>query len=134
MVVNPVKEESFMKNIKVLWLQLLFFALVAVAIPCTAGSGGPASEGWELIESGALLIDVRSTEEFSEGHIEGAINIPHDQTDALAEAIGPDPQRSVVLYCGSGRRAGLAAEALQERGYSAVHNAMGYKDLLETRP
>jgi phage shock protein E len=93
-----------------------------------------AEQGWQYIQAGALLVDVRSGEEFAGGHIEGAINIPFDQVDALVEALGPDHDREVVLYCGSGRRAGIAADALRERGYTGVYNATGYGELQATQP
>ena len=88
-----------------------------------------AQEGWERVENGALLIDVRSAAEFEGGAMPGAINIPYDETDALAEAIGADHDRPVVMYCGSGRRVGIAIEALEERGYRNLYNATGYEAL-----
>lgn len=90
--------------------------------------------GWTLINAGALVIDVRSPGEFSEGHVDGALNIVHTDIDALAAAIGPDLDRSVVLYCGSGRRSGLAIAGLEELGYEALYNATGYDALQATQP
>lgn len=93
-----------------------------------------AEQAWTLIKDGALVIDVRHPGEFSEGHLEGAINIEYTDTAALAAAIGEDRGRPVVLYCGSGRRAGLAIQSLEEHGYSGIFNASGFEALLETRP
>jgi len=102
---------------------------------CTAFAGNEdVAEGWNRIRDGALLIDVRTAQEFEAGHLDGAINIPFDQVDALAEAIGDDKGRSVVLYCRSGRRSGIATEALTRRGYAKVFNAGGFKALLAARP
>ena len=92
------------------------------------------AEAWRLIDDGALVIDVRSPEEYADGHLDGAVNVPHTETEALAAAIGGDHDRAVVLYCGSGRRAGIAQAALAERGYSAVHNGLGYQALEAARP
>ena len=66
------------------------------------------------------LIDVRTPEEFAEGHIAGAINVPLDGFDPAAL---PDPQGAErVLYCRSDRRSGEAAEQLAEAtGETAVH-------------
>jgi phage shock protein E len=86
------------------------------------------------IEDGALVIDVRSEEEFQEGYLPGAVNVAHHDTDALIELIGPDSDRVVVLYCGSGRRAENAKLALEAAGYSEVHNASGLDALLATQP
>ena len=93
-----------------------------------------ARAGWALIGEGALLIDVRSAEEFGQGHLAGAINIVHTDLDALAAAIGQEHARRVVLYCGTGRRAGLAVEQLEQRGYRGLFNATGYDALLATQP
>lgn len=93
-----------------------------------------ARQGWALVEDGALVIDVRSPGEFSGGHVDGALNIVHTDIEALAAAIGPDQDRSVVLYCGSGRRSGLAIAGLEELGYTALFNATGYDALQATQP
>jgi len=104
--------------------------------PVLAGGGDPeaARQAWPMIQNGALLVDVRSEEEFAEGHLDGAINIEWDQTDALIAAIGPDKQRQVVFYCRSGNRVGKSITALQARGYSQIFNATGLEALLETKP
>lgn len=98
-----------------------------------SGDLDAAREGWQRIHEGALLIDVRSTKEFEDGHLEDALNIVHTDIDALAAAIGEDHDRSVVLYCGSGRRAGRAQSALEERGYTGIFNASGLDALQATR-
>lgn len=66
------------------------------------------------------LIDVRTPEEFAEGHLEGAINIPLDGFDPAAL---PDPGSAErVLYCRSDRRSGIAADQLADAtGRNAVH-------------
>ena len=93
-----------------------------------------AREGWELINQGALLIDVRSSGEYEGGHIEGSLNIPHSEIATLADAIGPEKDQAVVFYCRSGGRAGRAQEALEDLGYTGIFNASGYDALLATRP
>ncbi len=87
-----------------------------------------------MIESGALLIDVRSAGEFEVGHIPGSVNIPHTEIETLAQAIGPGLDRSVVFYCASGRRAGRAQEQLKQLGYTGLFNASGYDALLASKP
>jgi phage shock protein E len=98
------------------------------------GDATKAAVGWERIQDGALLIDVRSAKEHEGGHIEGSLNIPHTDIDALTEAIGPELDRSIVLYCRSGRRAGRAQDQLESLGYSNVYNASGYDALEATKP
>ena len=70
-----------------------------------------------------LLLDVRTPDEFAAGHIPGAVNIPHDQVAARLGEIPKDDE--VVLYCRSGRRAGLAAEVLASRGYTKLAHLKG---------
>ena len=73
----------------------------------------------------ALLLDVRSREEFAKGHVPGAVNIPHDE---LAGRLGELPggkDRALVVYCESGRRAGRAESLLAEQGYSNLHHLEG---------
>ena len=98
------------------------------------GDPEKAKQGWELIEQGALVIDVRTTEEYEAGHLEGALHIPWEQTDELMAAIGEDKQRKVVMYCGSGGRVGRAIEALEAEGYEGLFNATGYDALEATKP
>ncbi len=117
------------------------YALVAaltiwLIIPAMAGPGDPeaAKQAWPMIQSGALVIDVRTKEEFADGHLDGALNIEWDQFDALIAAIGDDRQREVVLYCRSGNRSGKSLTELQSRGYTHLFNATGYETLLATKP
>ena len=98
------------------------------------GDATKAAVGWERIQDGALLIDVRSVKEHEEGHIEGSLNILHTDIDALTKAIGPELDRSVVVYCRSGRRSGRALDQLKSLGYSNIYNATGYDALEATQP
>ena len=85
-----------------------------------------------LIERGVPVIDVRSVEEVEEtGMIGNAVNIPHTDLQALMDFIGEDSDRAVVMYCGSGRRVGLAIEELRQRDFHGMVNAGGYDDLQE---
>lgn len=73
---------------------------------------------------GAAIIDVRTPEEFSAGHIEGAHNIPLDQIDVALKVI-KDPNAPLYLYCRSGARSGSATKFLQSKGYANVTNMGG---------
>jgi rhodanese-related sulfurtransferase len=74
-------------------------------------------------DASLLLLDVRTPEEFAAGHIPGAVNIPYDQVAARLSAIPKNDE--VVLYCHSGRRAGLAAEVLAANGYTKLAHLEG---------
>jgi len=106
----------------------------ALAAPPVKGDIAAATQAWEMIANGALLIDVRSAEEYAQGHIEGSINIPHTEVDRLAELIGDDLARPVVVYCRSGNRSGQAESALEKLGYTGVFNGTGFEALQATRP
>ena len=77
-----------------------------------------------------VWIDVRSAEEFNEGHLQGAVNVPHDQIASQIAHISPDKTAPVNLYCRSGRRAEAALQELNKMGYTNVTNHGGYQDLL----
>lgn len=75
--------------------------------------------------SAGLILDVRSAEEYAEGHIPGAVNIPHDQLGSRLNEIGAHWDKEVVLYCRSGKRAGVAAGILQSAGFSRLRHLTG---------
>jgi len=70
-----------------------------------------------------FVLDVRAPEEFVTGHVPGAVNIPHDQVGARLAEVPKD--KDVVLYCRSGRRAGMAAEVLAANGYTRLSHLEG---------
>jgi rhodanese-related sulfurtransferase len=67
-----------------------------------------------------LILDVRTPEEFAEGHVPGAINIPYDQLGSRLAEISSHKGKDIVLYCRSGKRAGIAANTLQTAGFSQL--------------
>ena len=75
-----------------------------------------------------LILDVRSPEEYKEGHVPGAINIPYDQIDSRLAEIGSYKNKDVVLYCVSGGRAEKAANILQSAGFSKLQHVDGDMD------
>ena len=79
-------------------------------------------------ETDYIIIDARTQEEFDEGHIEGAIMIPEYEIKKKAESLLPDKNHLVLVYCRSGRRSKIAAEALVELGYTNVKEFGGIID------
>jgi phage shock protein E len=79
----------------------------------------------------AVIVDVRTPEEFASGHIDGALHKPHDQIDAGITALLPDKSQHIILYCAKGGRAGKAKATLEGLGYTNVENGGGYKDMQE---
>ena len=78
-----------------------------------------------------VWIDVRSAEEFNAGHLQDAVNIPHDKIVEGVKAIGSDKDAPINLYCRSGRRAEAALTELKKAGYTNVTNHGGYEDLVK---
>ena len=68
------------------------------------------------------LIDVRSPEEFSEAHADGAVNIPVDEVSQKISEITQEHDADIYVYCRSGRRAGVAQQVLNGMGYRKVTN------------
>lgn len=120
---------------------ILLVAVVGIAIGGflafdKARASGPEREvaAWQLIDNGALLVDVRTPAEFAAGHLEGAINISHEQTLARIAEYGSDKSRSIVVYCRSGNRSGIAEGLLVGHGFTNVHNGGGYEGMLAAKP
>ncbi|BDD03777.1 rhodanese-like domain-containing protein [Aureibacter tunicatorum] len=80
-----------------------------------------------VAEKGAIVIDVRSPEEFKAGHVEGSKNIPLGEISTKAAMI-KSWDKPVVLCCLSGGRAGQAKQVLESEGVE-VYNAGGWKNL-----
>ncbi|MBS5085397.1 rhodanese-like domain-containing protein [uncultured Haemophilus sp.] len=78
-----------------------------------------------------VWIDVRSAEEFNAGHLQNAVNIPHDKIIEGVKALGSDKDAPINLYCRSGRRAEAALTELKNAGYTNVINHGGYEDLVK---
>ena len=89
------------------------------------------SPGTSVADDSTLVIDVRSAEEYAEKHIEGAINIPETEIAEEIENYTTDKSTPILLYCRSGRRAGIALEILTEMGYTNVQNIGGYEQAEE---
>ena len=73
---------------------------------------------------GAILLDVRTPQEYREGHIPGSQNVPLQSIDLAADLVG-DQDVPLLVYCYSGARSGQAAAALRQMGYTNVKNIGG---------
>ena len=118
-------------------MKKLFTAVLsaaAIAVPFFASANtAPQTEQSAVQPEKAkgIWIDVRSAEEFNAGHLQDAVNIPHDQILARIQAVSPDKNAPVNLYCRSGRRAEIALNELKNAGYTNVTNHGGYEDLVK---
>ena len=79
-------------------------------------------------EEGYIILDAREQDEYDAGHIPGAILIPYTQIEAKASEMLADKDQLILVYCRSGRRSKIAAEALVELGYTNIKEFGGILD------
>jgi phage shock protein E len=81
-------------------------------------------------QTNAIWIDVRTSDEFNAGHIEGAAHIPYEEIALRIGEVTTDKNANIRLYCRSGNRSGIAQQTLQAMGFSNAVNEGGYEALL----
>ena len=81
-----------------------------------------AEQAKEIMDTqeGYIILDTRTQEEYDESHISGAILIPYDEVTERAEGVLIDKDQLILVYCRSGRRSKIAAEALVKLGYTNI--------------
>lgn len=82
------------------------------------------------VSQGAILIDVRSNQEFREGHLQGAINIPDFEITKRIEKEIPKKNQLIVLYCQYGGRSRKVLNQMKRLGYTNVYNLYGGIEML----
>ena len=89
-----------------------------------------AEQGKAMLDedSTIILVDVRTTEEFQEEHIPGAILVPIDELETLAPEMMPDKEATYIVYCRSGNRSATAAQQLVDWGYKNIYDMGGIID------
>ncbi len=105
------------------------FAAFALSLSACQASGStsasarqsetPSAKAHRLVQSGALLLDVRTPGEYGGGHLDGAVNIPVDGLEGRLAEVGPK-DKPVVVYCASGHRSGIASRILRNAGFTQV--------------
>ncbi|HEX8123868.1 MAG TPA: molybdopterin-synthase adenylyltransferase MoeB [Solirubrobacteraceae bacterium] len=79
-----------------------------------------------VLGNGAVIVDVRETEEVAQGKIPGAVHVPRGHLESRIEGAAPDRGQRVILYCASGNRSALAAKTMRdELGYGNVASMTG---------
>lgn len=89
---------------------------------------GSKADYRDLVKQGALILDVRTKNEFSEGHIPGAVNIPIEQLEKNLAKL-KDKKTPIICCCASGMRSGMAKTMLKSKGYETVYNGGSWKTL-----
>ena len=72
-----------------------------------------------------VLLDVRTKEEYEQGHLENSILVPYDELEKRHKELNIDTDLMVVIYCRSGRRSLIAASMLERLGYKNLFNVLG---------
>lgn len=110
--------------------------LIAVSVMALCGCGGStavssgkaayrhisADEAQKLMEmeSGYIIVDVRTQREYEEGHIPNAVCIPNESIDKEPPFLLPNKEQEIFVYCRSGRRSKVAAQKLADMGYTNI--------------
>lgn len=114
---------------KSLILLIMFFSYTVIA--CGNDKTNKTSNQ-NKIPHNIVIIDVRTTYEWQQGHLEGAIHLPLDIITSEIEKKVKDKNTPIALYCRSGRRSGIATNQLRQLGYKNVENYGGYSQASQT--
>ena len=122
-----------MKKLILLFLAMMLLTACGQDKENSQGAGYvniTAEQAKEIMDSeeGYIILDVRTQDEFDETHIPGAILIPYDEILEKAECVLTDKDQLILVYCRSGRRSKIAAEALAELGYTNIKEFGGIID------
>ena len=122
-------------------MKKLVFLLLAVMLLTACGQDKENNQGAVYVnitaeeakqimdsEEGYIILDVRTQEEYDQGHIPGAIVISHEEIAEKAEEVLTDKNQLILVYCRSGRRSKITAEALVELGYTNIKEFGGIID------
>ena len=88
---------------------------------------GPKVDYRELLQNGAVIIDVRSKGEYQGGHIKGSLNMPLDSLHN--NIVKLKKEKPVITCCASGMRSASAKSILKSKGFVEVHNGGGWMSL-----
>lgn len=110
-------------------MKKVFLLLVCTLILCSCNNEKKeevvvknvnCSEAMDLVDDGAILIDVRTLAEYNAEHLDGALNIPVDVIASQIEEKVTEKDTKIIVYCRSGNRSATAAQTLLDMGYTNV--------------
>ena len=119
-----------MKNKKHIIIGSTLVLIIAVLLMIVPGSSATKLAEKDFIEKytstqGAVLLDVRTPEEFSIGHIQSAINIDFQNQSFLSDIKNLDNTKTYFVYCRSGNRSGKAVSLMKEHGFTNIYELQG---------
>lgn len=111
----------------VLALMISFFVVVFTELRRKAGSllNVEAREAVKLINNDAIVIDLRTVDAFSSGHIVNAKNIPSDELDGKMNSLGKDKSKPIIAVCNAGITSTKAVNTLRAAGFESVYGLKG---------
>ena len=113
--------------------------VLSLMLLSSCGTSGGATNSYRQIsmdeavkmmkdEKNYIILDVRRPDEYAEGHIPGAINVPNEEIGTVKIAELPDKSQLILVYCRSGRRSKEASEKLVKLGYTNIVEFGGILD------
>ncbi|CUB05362.1 rhodanese-like domain-containing protein [Marinomonas fungiae] len=115
-----------------IFIMVIVVLLVGVFGINAAMASKRSDMAWQEISKGAMLIDVRTAQEFKAGHLKNAINMPLSTLSKSANPI--DRNTPIVVYCRSGSRASHAKRELYDMGFVNVYNGGGLEEMQASEP
>ena len=120
-------------------IKRLFPFILSMMLLSSCGSTGGSANSYRQIsmneavkmmkdEKNYIILDVRRPDEFAEGHIPGAINVPNEEIGTADIAKLPEKSQLILVYCRSGRRSKEASEKLVKLGYTNIVEFGGILD------
>lgn len=117
-------------------LSLALVIVLTLALALSGCAGGASfkqisqDEARQIMEESDdyIIVDVRRADEFAEGHIPGAVNVPNETIEEEAADALPDKEQTLLLYCRTGNRSKQAAQKLADLGYSNVYEFGGISE------
>lgn len=111
------------------WIAPLVIA-VALLTGCSSTSDAvtdvDVAEAQQIVDDGgAVIVDVRTPEEFAAGHLPGAININVEASDFDTKVAGLDESAETLVYCRTGNRSGVATDKMAELGFTDMSDLQG---------
>ena len=120
-------------------IKRLLLLIISLMLLSSCGTSGSSSSGYRQIsmdeavkmmkdEKNYIILDVRRPDEYADGHIPGAINVPNEEIGTAEIAKLPDKSQLILVYCRSGRRSKEASEKLVKLGYTNIVEFGGIQD------
>jgi Rhodanese-related sulfurtransferase len=106
-------------------MRRIFAALLVGLVGLGAAACSSTEESDQTVSSSVVVLDVRTPEEYANGHLEGARNIDWNGASFADEAASLSPDQEYLVYCQSGNRSGQAVQYLNEAGFTSVKNGGG---------